>query len=564
MPLLSRAASTRFRRNAWLGQKHPIWEEGVEEWVRNEKLIQGGRQVVLDELITFDWELATGPHLTGRHATAVYYNFPDRFADITTGHLFRDAPLPDVTLDFGGLGRVSREKKTDTPSPAELLYYNTDGIGSDGSQWNPYWASVARMAMATGHRWCFLEGPPEEPGTVAREMAGMRPYLTDFSPIDVTNWQYSHGRLDWAIIRRSVRKPTLDARGRFQGNKPSTEILLLVREDCTDLGATYAEGGWWTFDAEGNERDHVAGWEENDGNPVFAPLYYDRVRPQENSTRMSRSGIFEIGQAAVLDMNLQSAANWDLWDSASSVKALAGVDKEGFNLFNEMVRAGNRYAPLPTNEDTKLVPHVEDVSTGALVQQAFDARILANKDMVLTLMLNEIQISPDASGAARRVGWTDVRAPRLAKFASEIETTQNIMLHGAEGSWKRAGATVERSASVQWPRAFDLIDKLQAGGLFLEMERMAGVSSPTLKAKVLVGAAQSVGLLGDDDEEKTVLAEYEKSAEDAAKAQAQLGAVLGGSTNNPANPPRKSPASNQDGRRQVNRGARPAPTGIRK
>ena len=223
---------------------------------------------------------------------------------------------------------------------------------------------------------------------------------------------------------------------------------------------------------------------------------------------------------------------------------------------------GSRYAPVPTNEETKKTPTLQDASMGGSVEQAFASRIAQNKDHVLELMLNEIQVSPDASGAARRTSWTDVRAPRLADFAANIETGQNAVLPWLEGMWGEAAP----SASVQWKREFDLIDPMASGALFFEMERTAGVSSATLKRKILVSVAKSVGFLGDDAEQTKVENEYDasaKKAEAAMDAAAQMGALMGGSRNNPGNPPsNRSKVSNGDGRRPMNKPRRTPNTNV--
>lgn len=546
------------RARKWLGETSPIWRANIDEWRRNELLMLGGPKVVEEKLITFPWELEEGPHFRGRKETAVYTNFPARFAAIMNGHLFRQAPRIGATLDFGALGKVSRKRPSATPTPAELLYYNADGVGQDGSQWDPWWMGTNRMAMATGHRWVYLEGPPEAPQNRADEIRGMRPFLTDFSPTVVTNHEYERGRLAFAVIQRAGRRPRLSRNG-LRGNDLSTEFLVLVRDGYDGLGAEFRNGGWWIFNEHGERVSSEEGWEATEGEIPMAPLYYERVRPSEDITAMSRPATSEIGSAAVLDMNLRSAADWDLWDSASSVTALAGIDQAGFNLFMDMVKGGNRYAPLPISEDGSIVPKAEDLSTGAIVAQAFDLRIRENTERVLELMLNEVSVAPDASGAARRVQWTDVRAPRLASMASELETTQNFMLWCAERMWGRGDAG---SASVEWRRDFDLIDPLAAGGLFFEMERTAGVSSPTLKSRMMVQIAKAINVLGDDAEEQTVLGEYEKSAKDAANAQSQLGALLGGATNGTPRPgPTTAPRG--DGRRREGRVGRGPSTNVR-
>lgn len=550
------------RRNKWLNVTSPIYDECVGEWARNEKLYFGGRTVIDTELILFDWELPNGPRAKARADSAVYTNYVDRFCDIMSGHIYRQRPTPEDTLDFGGLGDVPRVRNQRRPSPAELIYYNADGLGRDGSQWDPYWKSVTNMAIVTGHRWVYVEGPKDAPTSRLDEINGLRPYLTDYSPRAVTNWHYDNGQLAFAIVRRAVRRPRVD-RGVLTGNLPEIEYLFLVREGFSDFGDAYADGGWFLFDKDGDLIDFGEdGWADTQGEIPMTPLYYQRVRPQENMHRMSRSGVTEIGNAAVLDMNLQSAANWDLWDAAASAMALAGVDKDGYNLFMEIIKSGSRYAPLQINEDTKAMPTVLDLAMGAAVAQAFATRIGQNKDQVLELMLNEIQVSPDASGAARQVTWTDVKAPRLSDLASNVETAQNAVLPWLEGMWGESAP----SASTAWKREFDLIDPMASGALFFEMERTAGIKSATLDRKILVSVAKSSGFLGDDAEQQKVESEYDasaKKAEDAANAAAQLGALLGGSNNNPNNPPaNQSRVPRGDGRRQGNRGNRPPATNI--
>lgn len=509
------------RSRRWLTVTHPIYDACKDEWARNERMMRGGTEA-LDELVLFDWELDDGPHVRARARQAVYHNFPDRFASMMVGHMMRQAPKIGGTLDFGSLGKVRRLRDAAKPKPAELLFYNTDGRGSDGSQWGEYWTQVCKYAIATGHRWVFVEGPPEAAEDRADEAAGARPIVTDLSPLSVTNWHYEDGMLAWAIIRRTVRRPRLEG-DRFVGNKPELEYVLLTRAGVTAFGDEFADGGWFTFDKNGALTD-FGDYDATGGEIPLVPLYYERIRPQDGVPRMSRSGVTEIVNAAVLHMNLSSAASFDVWDAATSVTALRGVDEKGFNLFLEMVERGNRWAPLPVNEDTKQMPDVVDASMGAVIADVFAKRIGQVKSEVVELMLNEIQVSPDASGVARRVSWTDVRTPKLVVFAANTGTAQNAVLRWVEQMWGTAQG--EPSASVEWPSEFDLIDPQAVATGFFDMEKLAGVSSPTLKTKVMVLVAKANGFLGDDAEEVTVEREYRESAVAAQERQAQLDALL--------------------------------------
>lgn len=546
------------RKNKWLTVTSPVYDACVEEWERNERLLFGGRETVERELIQFDWEQDNGDRIKARRDSAVYVNYADRYCDVTVGHIFRQRPTPEDTLDFGGLGDVRRVRDRNRPTPAELIYFNADGLGRDGSQWDPYWASVTKMAVATGHRWIYVEGPPEAPGVRGREIDGLRPYLTDFSPRAVLNHHYENGRLAFAVIKRSVRRPRVE-NGLFKGNEPEVEYLLLTREGFVDFGAQYGEGGWFTFDAEGNLTDGEPGWDMTDGEIPLVPLYYERIRPQEQMQRMSRSGIVEIGNASVLHMNLTSAASFDLWDRAASAIALPGASKDAYNLFMEIVQSGSRFAPLPMNEDANIIPQVQDISMGSNVALAFNSRIQLLEASILEIMLNEIKTSPDASGTAIRTSWTDARAPRLSTLASNIETAQNSVLSWLEGMWGEAAP----SASVEWKREFDLIDPQASGSLFFEMEKTAGISSPTLRTKIMVQVAKAIGFLGDDAEQRKVTQEYQKSAEAAEQqkeALSQFGTLVSSNPNANSGTPRRNAVPNSDGRRKQNQFRRPPAT----
>lgn len=549
---------TIIKKNKWLTVTSPLYKNCYDEWVRNERLLFGGTDVVNEDLILFDWEMEGGDRHAARRDTAVYVNYPERYCEVTIGHIFRQRPSPEDTLDFGGLGEVRRKRVRNRPTPAELIFYNTDGLGRDGSQWDPYWASVSKMATATGHRWVYVEGPPEAPTTRRQEInGGLRPYLTDFSPRAVLNHHYENGQLAFAVIQRAVRRPRIE-RGLFRGNEPEVEYLLLTREGFNAFGANYENGGWFTFDAEGNLTDSEEGWDATEGEIPLVPLYYERVRPQERMLRMSRSGIVEIGNGAVLHMNLTSAASYDLWDRAASAIALLGASRDGYNLFMEVVAGGSRFAPVPMNEDTKTVPVLQDMSMGATVGGAFNARIESLEALIAEIMLNEVKTAPDASGTAIRTSWTDARAPRLSNMASNIETAQNAVLPWLEGMWGERAP----SASVAWKREFDLIDPQASGSLFFEMENTAGISSPTMRTKIMVQVAKAIGFLGDDEEEGTVKAEYAKSAKAAEQAKDALTAAssLIGSTN--PGTARRGRVPSNDGRRNVNKPKRTPATNV--
>lgn len=495
---------------------HPVYDACVEDWRRMERLMAGG-SAVMDELHPFEWEIDNGDHHKARKRWAVYPKYPDRYASIMVGHLMRSAPEPDAGLNFGSLGTVARTTVATTPTPAELVYYNVDGIGADGSQWDAFWNAVAKMAICTGHRWVLVEGPPVAPKTRREEIAGLRPYVSHHSPIDVINWHWVMGRLMFLVVKRRVRVPIIE-NGDFTGNEDQDEYLLMVGEGCRIFEGVLpgsSTGQWFTFDKDLERITGTGTLDATEGEICALPIFYERVKPTEDLPQISRSGVQELGNAAIAHMNIDSAADFDSFDSASSVMAVVGADPASFNTFLEKIRGGSRYAPLPPNQtETAKSAEIKDLSTGAVVGSVFKERIDAKRQQALELMMQEIQSAPYASGKSKRATWTDTRAPRLTMMASEMENGQNAVIRWLELLWGRTPSGV-----VNWPKNFELFDIESASRDFLEMESISGISSPLLDGIVLTNIATRNGFIVDDDTKKKVLAEYATSAEDNKKAK---------------------------------------------
>ena len=497
--------------------EHPVYAAQKSVWEQCERRMLGG-QYVFSELLKFDWEIQDGAHHTARKQQATYLNWPDRFATLIVGHLMRQAPQPDTSLDFGTLGDVRRLKDVDRPTRAELLYYNTDGVGSDGSEWDNFWTMVARKACCFGHMWVLAEGPENPPQSFNDELNGLRPYISAYSPLCVTNWGYEHGQLAFAVIKRTVRDVMM-VDNQLQNMAGADEYLVLTRRGFMGFGTPFNEGGWALYDAELNPK--AAGkWTKTGGDIPMAALFYERVQETEINHTISRPGIVELGNLAVSYMNLCSAADFDAWDGATSVQAITGASVESFNLFVQKIKKGSRYAPLPadTSGQTPVIPQVHDASTGSVTADVFDRRLTAKRQEAIELMLNELHSAPYASGASKQISWTDSKAPRLAIFASEIESAQNAMLHFMEQLWGARRPT----GSTQWRREFDMIDPMTAAQEFFTISTTSKVRSPTLEAKIMVAVAKAKGWITDNEEATTIEKEYLASAkQQAAEPPAQ-------------------------------------------
>ena len=516
------------QRYSFLQSKHPVYEAQRKQWLTNLRRMLGG-QYVLDELLPFDWESKTGEHYAMRQQQAVYHNYPDRFASMMVGHMMRQAPEIDVALKLGTLGIVRRKQDIQVPTPAELLYYNTDGVGNDGSQWDNYWTQVAKRAICFGHQWVLAEGPPEAPITRQGEIDGRRPYLSDYSPLSVPQWDYQYGRLGMVIVKRVVRRLRVDAEGAITGGRGEVEYLLMTRPGWDGFGAPFDEGGWFTFDAE-LEPTGFGDFRATGGEIPMVPLYYERVKvdaaEKEDSlaATMSRSGVTELGNASVAYMNMESAARYDAWDMAQSISAVLGADDKGFQVFINRLKQGTKYAPLPSPEDAPTKnPDVKDITTGGQAAEVFSKLRADFRQDVQELMLNEMQSAPYASGTSKRLTWTDSRAPRLATFASEIENAQNACIRWMEQMWKTEEMRLTRNpaGSTTWRRDFDLLDPIEAGTAFFQMESTAGINSPTLDAKVMLLVAEGMGAIGDDEEAEMIRQELLSSAKKRMERQEQ-------------------------------------------
>lgn len=527
--------------NEWIKTKHPLYEYREAEWVRNELRMRGGWEIQT-ELRRFDWETVpgevlttqenkdvvylgvAGEHYESRQRMAVYVNFMDSTATQRVGHLFKKGPAPDAGLDFGALGEVRRERDRAAPTKAELLYYNTDGVGNDGSQWDNFWSKVVKWTMATGHRWLGVEVPRVLPGNrefrlgqVSRrdEALGFRPYLYHRSPLAMTNWHYEQGRLAFCVWLREYRRPSVQD-GSLEGNEPKMGYRLMVRAGFAGLGPLFAGGGWWDFDEDTELTGASGDWTATDGEIPVWPHFYER-----DDTYFSRAGLTELGNAAVQYMNIDSAATFDAWDAAASVQYVLGAEPNSFNTVINHLKSGSKLVPVPINPDTSQPPQIFDGSTGAVTSQVFTDRLDLIRKVVQELESMEMTSVPESSGVSKQVGFAEGKSPRLALMASECEGSMNTALYYAERLWGEASA----SASCVWTRDFDLVPALDQVTSFFELENLAGIRSPTADAMAMARAVKEAGITSDDSEVQTIENEYAQAATQRRDQQEQEAAL---------------------------------------
>lgn len=515
--------------NAFLDHKHPVYVANQERWEQNEARLAGGDDV-LDELLPFVWETDPTKNLRNRKNQAIYINFPEIYCAAITGHLLRFAPKPGANLDFGGLGKVNESKSS--WSRADMIYANPDGPGNTGSSWDLWWADTLKLAIATGHRWVFVESPSEEPTNVQDEQDGLRPYLVEYSPLDVPNWRFSAlGELEFAVIR--FWEYDIDARLQHSSDDSTMagySYMLVTAEGFTGFGGRFAAGGWWKYTPEKDQYD-TGTFDDTLGKIPMFPLYYERSKGTRKRPAISRSGITELGQAAIAAMNVGSAANFNAVDSGSGLTWMLGVDEDGQELAVGQINRGDRFIGLTPNQDTDQTPQIATSGQNSVQSTVFDTRENAIWQAAIHLGISEATGSaaadgPGNSGSAQQAKFGSNQAPRIVKVAANLQNAQNISLDFLH---LRFGIA-EPSGSSKWPKKFDLVELIDRIKQFFEVQRLAGVSSPTLDAAAMVQVAEEKGLLNDATLRAKVEAEYNTSAEDkalAAKTRAEGGQAGG-------------------------------------
>lgn len=570
----------------FLDQKHPVYERWAPIWSRMERLFRGG-VYVRNELQRFDWESSPsevtalsadpsdslkkkGAHYAARQRQATYFNFPKLFAEVTVGHLMQKAPLPN----FGSLGPIARPEGSTEPSFGELVYFNTDGVGNDGSQWHNYWGTSLQRATATGHRWHFAEAPIMRAQTVADVLAGRRPYLVELSPLRVPFWHYEAGQLQAAIVRVPPMK--LQVKDGKITRSADPDYLLLVRRGYTlfdevedNGGIKFSNGGWWRFTGEKEFTNETSPWDKTRGEIPLFPLFWERDEGTDGPNQrtvsttaaasevdpagmyeafpaMSRPASMEIANAAVAFYNLSSAVNFELWDGAKGLVWLKGIDGDGWQLAMDKIDDGSRWIPLPMNKKVEgLVPSAEQDGSNAEVVSSFKDRLQQIREEVRELMSFESSGSPDSSGVSKQAGFGEKHSPRLARVASEVEQTQNTAIYFLE---LRFGKDAP-SGAVEWPREFELIDFGTKIDEFLEAQQTAGVKSAKLTGRALAKKAEDAGLIDGEAEFKEAVDEYAGAVTDQ-RTQAQVESALlsgtGATDRRPTPPPERTTPAPSD------------------
>lgn len=503
---------------SWLDTVNDVYQKNKEAWEREERRLHGG-DAIIDELTQFDGE--SKDSFKARKNKASYVNFPKAHAGSVTGALSMHRPMPDKGLDFGGLGPIRSRDKIDTPSLAELLYYNVDGVGADGMEFPAWYDGVDERAQGTGHRWLMIESPDTD-GTVTFERAktGARPYAVEFSPLDVTNWYFRRGQLQFAVIRAVTTEPNVTS-GHFDATS-SLGYYLLVRQGYDGLGAAFAKGGWWLFDSDklslGSGR-----WTRTQGQIPMWIHYGEKSIGTKNRPAISRSSTMELGQIAVSLMDTISARDYDFWDACASRVFFLGADVNIMTAIADQVNRRSIYIGVPHIKDEKgeLKPITPfDTSSGAVPAEVSSMIVEAKFAEAREQSFQQITSAPESSGESKKAGHAEQKAPALARRARYRQQSENTFIYFAE---LRFGVPSPKGFSI-WPEDFDLTPLAEKIDLAFVTLRQSKLRSKTAETKMVTDALQERGVVNDENR-GTVEAELGASfdqGEQRANAEASL------------------------------------------
>lgn len=509
----------------FLDTQHAVYRKNVASWKREEQRLAGG-DAVLSELTQFDGE-STASFLA-RQKKATYVNFPKVNATTVTGRLRMHAPTPGKGLDYGRLGEVRTRDKIDTPTFAELVHYNVDGTGNDGSEMPVFFDAVDVRAQATGHRWLFWEAP-ERTGngsvSLAQVQQGFRPYVVEWSPIAVPNWYIRNGQLQFAIVRVETNEPFANGIASDRNNG----YYLLVREGYTGFGEAFAGGGWWLFNAD-KQPLRSGQWSPQLRGQVPLWIHYgDTGTGTSDWPAISQSSTMELGQIAVSLMDTISARDYDAWDAASSKLYFLGADPTVMAAVGAQVQARAMMIAVPPapsttgDQKTEHIVSIYDSSAGAVSSNVFSTIIEGKFNEAAQQSFLQATSVPDSSGLSKDMGDRQSKSPMLARRAALRQASENTFLYFGELRFGFASPT----GFSQWPTDFELRPLLDDIERALDRLRRTQLRSATLEVDLTMKGLEEDGLVTDDNRE-VIASELTASAKAAADLVAMDMRLLGG------------------------------------
>ncbi len=492
----------------FLDHKTDIYLSHEAAWKRDERRLVGG-DAVLAELLR--WKGEDQDYYDHRLASALAPDLPKRHATRLVGHLSKQTPPPD----YAELGTVRGRSKIDTPSQAELLHFNADGIGQDGTELKPWLDGVNERALATGYRWVMVEAPTLETlreiraragrrsdspiSTLQDVLDGFRPFGIERSPLDVPYPHFTNGQLDFAVQRVAMETDSLlDSSGGVKGESDKG-YYLVVRRGYRGLGSTYSEGGWWKYSPDHDLLPDGHGlWDKTGGQIPLFQFFGERNPGTYERPAAARSLTMELGQISSGLMNLLSARDWNAFYSAKSINYFLGIWPKEHGLVIDQSESGSINVGVPPivgpDGSTVLVPSVWNSSAAAIDSGVFTTIIESQLAIAREIMVRQVSPAPDASGARVEAGHAEETSPLLARLAATRQGAMNTFLYFYS---LRSGFPNPR-AVVEIPRDFDLQPVVDDIDAMLNTLKRSWLRSPTWEAELVLRSGDERGLLPED------------------------------------------------------------------
>lgn len=512
----------------FLTDTHEEYTARKAEWEREERRLYGADAVLKDPLELPKWVGEETTHYLARLGEAQFLPLPEIHASIIAGHVGRVRQ----ELSYGGLGeRRDREKIVGTPNISELIHFNVNGVGSDGTELPAWTDGVQTRACATGRRWVYVEAPQlpgEAQPTMADVLRGFRPYAVEDSPLAWPMWSEDKGRLDWAVKRLRVSRSRMVAGSWEKANPAELGFYLFVRQGATDLGPDFEKGGWWLYAPDQTELGYGS-WQKTRGDIPLFRLIGDDSQGAPGYPASDRSLTAPLGAIAVALMRRISHRNFNADDCAKGLKLICGTNPSAPELFNHTVQMmGESFvAPVHAWESAKgnvVIPTIYNNAAGAIEEGVFRSIIEQTLASAKEIMLRQVT-EPQESGTSRELAFAGAVSPLLGKLAARRQAFENTLIYFFE---LRAGIEEPSGYSV-FKREVPLQPIIDDIDRMIKTLQSLGVKSPTLATHLALRAGTVLGQIPDKDRAK-IEGEIKESAESAAEIEDADAALIGAIT----------------------------------
>ncbi|HYC31081.1 MAG TPA: hypothetical protein VEB59_02270, partial [Gemmatimonadales bacterium] len=268
-----------------------------------------------------------------------------------------------------------------------------------------------------------------------------------------------------------------------------------------------------------------AEWKDTRGQIPLLKLVAESSRGTHHRPALSRSLTMQLGQLDVGLMNLRSTRDYNLIQAGKSITFGLGVNSDVHKAVITQLDTGSLFVSVPLSSGTDgrgIAPSLWNSSEAAQASTAFKAVIDSTLVEAREIMVRQVMGEEGASGVSKEAEFNATNSPLLARLAATREQFENTLLYFVALRFER-----EPNGSVVWPREFpirDLVDDIDA---MLDTIRKAQLSSPTLEKKLVLKKAETLGLLGDEAERKTIEAELEQAIADKQARKEQEASLFG-------------------------------------